>query len=1196
MPPEIFGEEKKKVQQSGPIGFTGFGPDGKFQKNNPVSMVQAMGGPMTLHEGEATVENENGSITVIPQQKLKQMEKQYGIKGMAEGGTFTLQTDSQAAIGATAAPSTVSPQTYINQGIGTLSDIAGGKSAVTESIANRAASNLGGAQTAAIGAAKQEAAQAGYGQQAIGSIGQTAMRNMEGERSKLMGDIAQGSQQQMAGAAQNLIGVGQTERTYEKSNKDDEWQRTLTYTDPSTPEGLKQLQDAYTRLYGTAAPDFNTLKEERDYLRTTRGQSIESNALQIDAQKYGLSNQKFNDMISAINNGATLDLVNSTFGMNLTADQFNSIGTKYSQSVRLGNMTIEQQQTAITAAKQALGDAEYNSIVSKINTGATLEQINSTLSADKRLTQDQYDSMYGTTSKYFWEKNFTRDENRYNTETEYKKNWDSFQAAAQYGTAEDAAAAYKAATGKDMNPEAIRNMRAMSELQLDSQKIANDAAALQIDTSKMTSLVYMVNQGMDLATINKTLGTQIGVTEFEGIKEKYKLSVDALKTENLTASTQLQIMKGKLGTDAYNTMIGYVESGMTIEEIREIDFDGDDHPDFPNLSSSVFASIGREREISLATAEYNLAKLKSTTNLTNWNTATDMARSGMNAAQIKEATGLELTDADVQNMRTYITPEKQWAEALAYNDPTTPEGRDELAKVWNSTHPNTPKTAEDFNNAAFTTEWTNAKNEATMQAGKMVEALIGDIVDNTNEDIGAMSTAQMYDSPTVKSALANETLRQNVFTKLGLSGDKDSWQNRSRVDDYIMNQIRESYKGDVDILVEDYIQAGRIPQEYLDTPDYQGQLKRAIQDMLNSGAIDRNGNLIEGATFDWPWEDPDTRFNYVDWNGNDIAYDEAGNKPKGYDVRQIGIPGTSLTYESTFSGVKRPVTMRDMDSKWGSLTDSQKQGYIDAGGKFDLEGFMGDYFVQTDGQNGGTVSHNLSDINDYFDTNPDILDTIIQNINGTVDEAGKVSNQFVSSGYTDTVAKMIADAGTNTEALNRANALSQQENQFQYYDANGQWQHQSTVSNNMLINIWQQFSQMYGKSGVPLTSQEFSRYWADGKGWIIGEDGIVMNFKESWQKDNGVTADNPALSGEAWTSFSNSSSGSSSGGSTNTPTTYVSGSELQKILDAEKKLSSSVLIGKEIFIPSAAGSQDGKIYKKVSDGNFVFVRNQEYQS
>ncbi|MBE3139062.1 MAG: hypothetical protein IMZ53_00600, partial [Thermoplasmata archaeon] len=363
-----------------------------------------------------------------------------------------------------------------------------------------------------------------------------------------------------------------------------------------------------------------------------------------------------------------------------------------------------------------------------------------------------------------------------------------------------------------------------------------------------------------------------------------------------------------------------------------------------------------------------------------------------------------------------------------------------------------------------------------------------------------------------------------------------------------------------------------------------------------SGAIDRNGNLIEGATFDWPWEDPDTRFNYVDWNGNDIAYDEAGNKPKGYDVRQIGIPGTSLTYESTFSGVKRPVTMRDMDSKWGSLTDSQKQGYIDAGGKFDLEGFMGDYFVQTDGQNGGTVSHNLSDINDYFDTNPDILDTIIQNINGTVDEAGKVSNQFVSSGYTDTVAKMIADAGTNTEALNRANALSQQENQFQYYDANGQWQHQSTVSNNMLINIWQQFSQMYGKSGVPLTSQEFSRYWADGKGWIIGEDGIVMNFKESWQKDNGVTADNPALSGEAWTSFSNSSSGSSSGGSTNTPTTYVSGSELQKILDAEKKLSSSVLIGKEIFIPSAAGSQDGKIYKKVSDGNFVFVRNQEYQS
>jgi hypothetical protein len=337
-----------------------------------------------------------------------------------------------------------------------------------------------------------------------------------------------------------------------------------------------------------------------------------------------------------------------------------------------------------------------------------------------------------------------------------------------------------------------------------------------------------------------------------------------------------------------------------------------------------------------------------------------------------------------------------------------------------------------------------------------------------------------------------------------------------------MSQIKEAYKGDVDILVEDYIKNGRIPKEYQDTPGYQDTLKRAIQDMLNSGAIDRNGNLVEGATFDWPWDDPDTRFNYVDWNGNDITYVD-GKKPKDYDVTAVKVPGKDEVYRTTVNGVERDVVQRDMDSRWSTLTDSQKQSYFDASGKFNLEGFMDDYFSNNKGKNGGVIQGNISDINEYFDTNPDALDTIIQNINGTVDKDGKVSNQFVSSGYTDTVAKMIADAGTDTTKLNAAKALSEQQNQFQYYDESGNWQHASTVNNNTLINIWQQFSQMYGENGEPLTSQEFSRYWNDGKGWIIGEDGIVMNFKPSWQKTNGVTADNPALSGEAWTGYKTSS-------------------------------------------------------------------------
>jgi hypothetical protein len=948
LPPEVFGEETPKVQPANaPIGFTGYGQDGKLQPLMPTRLVQTTRGPLMLHEGETTMQNPNGSITVVPQKKLAEMEQQKRIPGMAEGGTYDplAPTTPTTGIGTTPAVTpTPTPTQDVQTGIGIFRDVASGKSPMTESIYNRTMSKFGGAAEAAIGATKQEAAQAGYGKEAIGAVTQTAIRGMEGERSKLMGEVAGQTQQQMLGAAGSLVNAGASERTYENTQKDAEWNRTLVYTDPSTPEGLKTLQDAYTRLYGTAAPDFNTLKEERDYARSTREQAVEVGKLGIDAKQ-----------------------------------------------------------------------------------------------------------------------------------------------------------------------------------------IENDAARFKLTTNSMEAVAYMANNGFSLDAVNAALGTSLTAAEYTELQSSYKYAKDTQKIDTAKAEVQLAVLKASVSENMYSQMKDRINEGMSIDEIKKMDFNADGVPDFPNLTQTAYDAMGREKTIELATAQYKLDAAKMEMGYSKWTQATTMAKSGYTATQINEALGTTLNESDITNLKTQIstqTPEDAFKESLLYNDPATEEGLAAIKQAWVDAHPGkTLADAPDF--AVLVEERTAAAAERRItdlaNSGKASSALITDLIENSPVNMSGWTAAQIAGSDMVQNALKNTTLRQSIATLLGV---KDNATNAAAIDSAIRDRFTNAYKSDVNIIVEKFVGAGRVPTDYMDTPDYQGQLKRAIQDMLNEGIIDSEGNIVEGKAFDWPWNNPETMFNYTDWNGNDIVYDGTGQKPATYGSTQVtaGTLKNGTDYAKMVGTTKTPVTFADMDAKWGSLSASEKEKYF-TNGKFDNEKFVRDNFGIAAGVNGSTVFTNVNSITSYLANNTSVLAEIGTAINGNGEDIIGFETQ----------------AKIPTGQPNAGQSLSSTE--YQYWGTDGLW-HSGSVQANDFKNIWFQFSQFYN-GGKVMTADEFANRWNEGEGWIVDDDGLVVNFKATTDEEGAgigtVDRANPIISTEGFNTLTRTLAAQNNYGLTNTAIEAIKG-------------------------------------------------------
>jgi hypothetical protein len=222
-----------------------------------------------------------------------------------------------------------SPQSYYSQGMETLTGLANGTAPIYKSTENRLSQQFGGAALAATGAAKQGAAQAGLSTEGIGSIEQTTLKNLEGERSKLMGDIAAQKQAGASSAANSLVsgglsGMGQqlSEAQYRDTKKQGDWNRMLEYYDPSTPDGLKALQGAYTEMFGGTAPDMNVLKEQMEYNRTKQQQDVAIGSASVVQAEQQVRDTNLASTMNLVTAGYNVDRINEILGTNYTADEY----------------------------------------------------------------------------------------------------------------------------------------------------------------------------------------------------------------------------------------------------------------------------------------------------------------------------------------------------------------------------------------------------------------------------------------------------------------------------------------------------------------------------------------------------------------------------------------------------------------------------------------------------------------------------------------------------------------------------------------------------------------------------------------------------------------------------------------------------------------------------------------------------------
>lgn len=272
------------------------------------------------------------------------------------GGNETAETPTVTPIGTSSANTTgaTTSKDYYNQGMEELSKQASGTSSIFSSLENRANQNWGGAALASMGAAKQEAAQAGYSPEAIGSVAQTKAKALEGERSTLMGDIASQKQSLSNTASQQLVSSalsGQSQELAERaqgfsekstmenqrlaeraqalsentaaaSQKQTDWERMLSTYDANTPEGLSALQAAYTKLFGGDAPDLNAIKQQQEYVKTKQQQELTTGAIGVSSAEQTLKDQQSASIAGMVNSGYTLDRINSELGTSLTDEEY----------------------------------------------------------------------------------------------------------------------------------------------------------------------------------------------------------------------------------------------------------------------------------------------------------------------------------------------------------------------------------------------------------------------------------------------------------------------------------------------------------------------------------------------------------------------------------------------------------------------------------------------------------------------------------------------------------------------------------------------------------------------------------------------------------------------------------------------------------------------------------------------------------
>lgn len=530
--------------------YTGAGPDGVVQPQNPVAMDYTSNPPTVVHEGEMVQKTPYGKYVTpasavgttpalgpaskmvmaqTPQQQatMKTAEQSMRLPGRATGGPIVDQQQQYAYTSPTltiGSPLTQSleaqkrqveqpkpqqapqlapvlggnrltPNANSNikpyevgqvQAFQQMQGISQGRDPYMNTVANRALDNYD-AQTAVANTANAQkmSMQPGATEGAKNLAVATLARDSSAGRADLSGKLAENAQGRMVEAAKSVYQMGR-DATQDEIAKQ-QWEKTFGESQRQFDTGTNQWQQTFDQ-------------DQKKYADTKAWTDFDY------AAQYG-SDQ---DVIAAYKSATGKDLDPAS-----VAEIRGYARSKRAQDIQTGDLTIE-------GLKGQLGDQKFNSITSRINAGASVDQINQEF-GEGTITPDQYSKMFAVseTGKYQEQFGWAKDQFGQTLALDYAK-----LASNESLTREGLVSSEKLAGLKIASDEKIARMQIES-----AQKLAADENFLR-------------QQGVDLQKAG-----MYGYTDPNGnhVKGSMEIAADTLGLQKWQAEAEVNLADKEFG-------------------------------------------------------------------------------------------------------------------------------------------------------------------------------------------------------------------------------------------------------------------------------------------------------------------------------------------------------------------------------------------------------------------------------------------------------------------------------------------------------------------------------------------------------------------------------------------------------------------------------------------------------------------------
>jgi len=288
--PNATGEDLATYMQS--QGYVA-APDGTWQK------AEADVGDETIATGAADIAK--GYFVDNPEGTVEGLQAYMRERGYVAAPDGTWQK-AEADVGDETIATDGGRRDDVNAALDRLVNVMNGESPVDQAIMQRYLTEMRAGNAADRKALLQKMSTDpsltdGAKAAALGEL-QRGQYAAEGE---MMSDLSIDAMNRAENAARDVINKGMDVEKFDRRLADEDWARALMYYDPSTPDGLKTLQDMYVDKFGGSPPDLNVLQEERSYAQRKREQDITMGDQAITAGDLGITDKQngiIRDMVS----------------------------------------------------------------------------------------------------------------------------------------------------------------------------------------------------------------------------------------------------------------------------------------------------------------------------------------------------------------------------------------------------------------------------------------------------------------------------------------------------------------------------------------------------------------------------------------------------------------------------------------------------------------------------------------------------------------------------------------------------------------------------------------------------------------------------------------------------------------------------------------------------------------------------------